>query len=87
MGRALEDIGSSMLMVIAVSVVIQAHSGLQSANLVVVSQLKDGKNVLKIIFFCLLCFALMNEIWLERSNWIAKSINFSFSGTTFLGHG
>ena len=54
MGRALEDIGLSMLMVIAVSVVIRAHSGLQSANLVVVSQLKDGKNFLKIIF--LVCF-------------------------------
>ncbi|GFZ20519.1 beta-galactosidase 5 [Actinidia rufa] len=38
-GQSVEDIGLPMVMVIAVSVVIPADSGLRSANLVVVSQL------------------------------------------------
>lgn len=42
MGRALEDIGLYMLMVIAISVPIPEHFDLQSVNLVVGNQLKDG---------------------------------------------
>ncbi|KAK9287542.1 hypothetical protein L1049_015963 [Liquidambar formosana] len=50
MGRVLGDIGLLMLMVIAMGAVILAHFDLQSANLVVVNQLNDGKKFSQTLF-------------------------------------
>lgn len=44
MDRVLEDTGLLLLLVIAMTVTMLAHLDLQSANLVVANQLRDGNN-------------------------------------------